>query len=35
VVLEKNGEDHWTDHAKIEEGLHRVKDERRILHGIK
>jgi hypothetical protein len=35
VVLEKNGEDSWTDRVRNEEVLHRVKEERNILHTIK
>jgi hypothetical protein len=35
VVLEKNGEDQLTDHVRNEEVLHRVKEERNILHTIK
>jgi hypothetical protein len=35
VVLEKVGEDRWTDHVRNEELLLRVKEERNILHKIK
>jgi hypothetical protein len=35
VVLEKNGEDQWSNRVRNEEVLHRVKEERNILHTIK
>jgi hypothetical protein len=35
VVLEKNGEISWTDRVRNEEVLHRVKEERNIVHTIK
>ena len=35
VVLEKDGEIIWTDRVTNDEVLHRVKDDRYILHTIK
>jgi hypothetical protein len=35
VVLEKDGEDSLTDRVRNEEILHRVKEERNIVHTIK
>jgi metal-dependent hydrolase (beta-lactamase superfamily II) len=34
VVLEKDGEDNWTDHVRNEEVLLTVREGRNILHGI-
>jgi len=35
VVLEKDGEINWTNRVRNVEVIKRVKEERRILHGMK
>ena len=35
IVLEKDAEGSWTDRAKNEDVLHRIKEDRNLLHTIK